>query len=325
MSNVVTIFGGSGFIGRYIASKMAKQGWRVRVAVRRPNEALFVRTYGDVGQVEPILANIRNDESVRAAIVGANVVINCVGILLEDSHQKFDTIHIDGAERIAKISSSEDVKRLIHISAIGANLESESKSARSKAAGEECVINAFPDAVILRPSIVFGAEDSFFNRFSSMSRFSPLLPLIGAETLFQPVYVGDVAQAALAASYGSVSGGIYELGGPDKETFRSLMKRMLLVVRRKNIIINTPIWIAKLIAFGFDVLQITTFGMFKNFIITRDQVKQLNVDNVVSDQYGSFEDFNIVPQSMAAILETYLYRYRPYGQYTSIHESADNS
>ena len=325
MSNLVTIFGGSGFIGRYIASKMAKQGWRVRVAVRRPNEALFVRTYGDVGQVEPILANIRDEESVRRAIESADVVINCVGILLEDRRQRFDTVHVLGAERIARLSSSEGVKHLIHLSAIGANIESESKSARSKGKGEECVLKAFPTAVILRPSIVFGAEDSFFNRFSSISRLSPFIPLVGAETIFQPVYVDDIAQAALIAARGSVPSGIYELGGPDKETFRVLMVRMLQVIRRKKIIINTPMPIAKMISFSLDALQIITFGMFKNVIITRDQVTQLIVDNVVTTDFGSFEDFKIRPKSMDAVLETYLYRYRPYGQYTSIHESADSN
>jgi NADH dehydrogenase len=325
MSNLVTIFGGSGFIGRYIASKMAKQGWRVKVAVRRPNEALFVRTYGDVGQVEPILANIRDEESVRRAIESADVVINCVGILLEDRRQRFDTVHVLGAERIARLSSSEGVKHLIHLSAIGANIESESKSARSKGKGEECVLKAFPTAVILRPSIVFGAEDSFFNRFSSMSRLSPFIPLVGAETIFQPVYVDDIAQAALIAARGSVPSGIYELGGPDKETFRVLMVRMLQVIRRKKIIINTPMPIAKMMSFSLDALQIITFGMFKNVIITRDQVTQLIVDNVVTTDFGSFEDFKIRPKSMDAVLETYLYRYRPYGQYTSIHESADSN
>jgi NADH dehydrogenase len=325
MSNLVTIFGGSGFIGRYIASKMAKQGWRVKVAVRRPNEALFVRTYGDVGQVEPILANIRDEESVRRAIESADVVINCVGILLEDRRQRFDTVHVLGAERIARLSSSEGVKHLIHLSAIGANIESESKSARSKGKGEECVLKAFPTAVILRPSIVFGAEDSFFNRFSSISRLSPFIPLVGAETIFQPVYVDDIAQAALIAARGSVPSGIYELGGPDKETFRVLMARMLQVIRRKNIVINTPMPIAKMMSFSFDALQIITFGMFKNVIITRDQVTQLMVDNVVTTDFGSFEDFKIRPKSMDAVLETYLYRYRPYGQYTSIHESADSN
>lgn len=325
MSNLVTIFGGSGFLGRYIASRMARQGWRVRVAVRRPNEALFTRTYGGVGQVEPVLANIRDEESTRKAIKGAKVVINCVGILLEDRRQKFQSVQVQGAERIARLSSIEGVERLVHISAIGANTNSESISARTKGEGESSVLKAFPTAVILRPSIVFGVEDGFFNRFAAMSRISPVLPLIGADTFFQPVYVDDVALAALSAALGEVPNGIYELGGPDIETFRKLIERMLKVVRRKKLIINQPMIAAKILSYNLDMLQIISFNIFKNFIVTRDQVKQLALDNIVTNNVGTFVDFEITPQSMDAILESYLYSYRPYGQYTSIHESAGDN
>jgi uncharacterized protein YbjT (DUF2867 family) len=325
MSNLVTIFGGSGFLGRYIASRMARQGWRVRVAVRRPNEALFTRTYGGVGQVEPVLANIRDEESTRKAIKGAKVVINCVGILLEDRRQKFQSVQVQGAERIARLSSIEGVERLVHISAIGANTKSESISARTKGEGESSVLKAFPTAVILRPSIVFGVEDGFFNRFAAMSRISPVLPLIGADTSFQPVYVDDVALAALSAALGEVPNGIYELGGPDIETFRKLIERMLKVVRRKKLIINQPMIAAKILSYNLDMLQIISFNIFKNFIVTRDQVKQLALDNIVTNNVGTFVDFEITPQSMDAILESYLYSYRPYGQYTSIHESAGDN
>ena len=325
MSNLVTIFGGSGFLGRYIASRMARQGWRVRVAVRRPNEALFTRTYGGVGQVEPVLANIRDEESTRKAIKGAKVVINCVGILLEDRRQKFQSVQVQGAERIARLSSIEGVERLVHISAIGANTNSESISARTKGEGESSVLKAFPTAVILRPSIVFGVEDGFFNRFAAMSRISPVLPLIGADTSFQPVYVDDVALAALSAALGEVPNGIYELGGPDIETFRKLIERMLKVVRRKKLIINQPMIAAKILSYNLDMLQIISFNIPKNFIVTRDQVKQLALDNIVTNNVGTFVDFEITPQSMDAILESYLYSYRPYGQYTSIHESAGDN
>ena len=325
MSNLVTIFGGSGFLGRYIASRMARQGWRVRVAVRRPNEALFTRTYGGVGQVEPVLANIRDEESTRKAIKGAKVVINCVGILLEDRRQKFQSVQVQGAERIARLSSIEGVERLVHISAIGANTNSESISARTKGEGESSVLKAFPTAVILRPSIVFGVEDGFFNRFAAMSRISPVLPLIGADTSFQPVYVDDVALAALSAALGEVPNGIYELGGPDIETLRKLIERMLKVVRRKKLIINQPMIAAKILSYNLDMLQIISFNIFKNFIVTRDQVKQLALDNIVTNNVGTFVDFEITPQSMDAILESYLYSYRPYGQYTSIHESAGDN
>ena len=325
MSNLVTIFGGSGFLGRYIASRMARQGWRVRVAVRRPNEALFARTYGGVGQVEPVLANIRDEKSTRKAIKGAKVVINCVGILLEDRRQKFQSVQVQGAERIARLSSIEGVERLVHISAIGANTNSESISARTKGEGEKSVLKAFPTAVILRPSIVFGVEDGFFNRFAAMSRISPVLPLIGADTSFQPVYVDDVALAASSAALGEVPNGIYELGGPDIETFRKLIERMLKVVRRKKLIINQPMIAAKILSYNLDMLQIISFNIFKNFIITRDQVKQLALDNIVTNNVGTFAEFGITPQSMDAILESYLYQYRPYGQYTSIHESAGDN
>ena len=325
MSNLVTIFGGSGFVGRYISSRMAQQGWRVRVAVRRPNEALFVRTYGKVGQVEPILANIRDEESTQIAIKGAEVVINCVGILLEDRRQKFKTVQVQGAERIARLSKNEGVKRLVHISAIGADINSESISARTKGEGEEAILKFFPNAVVLRPSIIFGIEDSFFNRFASMSRMSPFLPIVGASTSFQPVYVDDIATAASSAAMGRVPAGIYELGGPDKETFKMLMERMLKVIRRRKIIINQPIIIANILAYSLDLLQSISMNMFKNSIITRDQVRQLALDNVVTGNKGSFDDFGINPKSMDAILESYLYRYRPYGQYTSIHESAGDN
>ncbi|MEX2518401.1 MAG: complex I NDUFA9 subunit family protein, partial [Paracoccaceae bacterium] len=200
---IVTIFGGSGFVGRYVARRMAKRGWRVRVAVRRPNEAIFVRPYGDVGQVEPIQANIRDEASTRRAIDGARAVINCVGILVQDSRQKFAGVHDSGAERIARLSAECGVQRLIHISAIGGDAESGSEYARSKAAGESAVLAAFPGATILRPSIIFGREDDFFNRFAGMAKFSPVLPLVGAETRFQPVYVDDVAAAAARAAAGA--------------------------------------------------------------------------------------------------------------------------
>ena len=195
MSKLVTIFGGSGFVGRYVAQRMAKQGWRVRVAVRRPNEAIFVKPYGVVGQVEPIFCNIRDDDSVRAAMFGADAVVNCVGILEETGKNKFDAVQHEGAERIARIASEEGVQSLAHVSAIGADPESDSQYAKSKGLGEEAVRAAFPSAVILRPSIVFGPEDEFFNRFSAMARLSPVIPLFGAETKFQPVYVDDVAAA----------------------------------------------------------------------------------------------------------------------------------
>jgi uncharacterized protein YbjT (DUF2867 family) len=215
MSKLVTIFGGSGFVGRYVARRMAKEGWRVRVAVRRPNEAIFVRPYGTVGQVEPILANIRDDDSVRAAIHGADAVVNCVGILAESGKNTFGLVQHHGAARVARMAAEEGVGTLVHVSAIGADEDSESDYANSKALGEAAVLEAFPRAVILRPSIVFGPEDEFFNRFAQMTRFGPILPVVGADTRFQPVYVDDVAKAAVMGVAGQAAPGIYELGGPE--------------------------------------------------------------------------------------------------------------
>ena len=211
MTKLVTIFGGSGFIGRYIARRMAKQGWRVRVAVRRPNEALFVKTYGVVGQVEPILCNIRDDASVREALNGATAAVNCVGILIEDKKNTFAAVQQSGAEIIGRISKELGLKSLVHISAIGADENSSSIYSSTKAKGENAIFSNFPNAVVLRPSIVFGQEDQFFNRFAKMATMAPILPLIGATTKFQPVFVDDVAKAAEAALMGSVQKGIYEL------------------------------------------------------------------------------------------------------------------
>lgn len=320
---LVTIFGGSGFVGRYVARRMAKAGWRVRVAVRRPNEALFVRTYGVVGQVEPVQANIRDDASTRAAIRGADVVVNCVGILFEDSRQRFDAVQTEGAERIARMAAEEGVERFVHLSAIGADADSDSDYARTKAEGEAAVLAAIPYATILRPSIIFGQEDQFFNRFAEMTRFSPFIPLFGADTKFQPVYVDDVAAAAEASIHLGRSG-IYELGGPDVATFRELMEAMLEIIRRKRVILGLPSFIGGIMGSIFDFGQAVSFGLIPNRIVTADQVRQLSKDNVVTGDHQGFEAFGLTPQSMDGILESYLYSHRPYGQYTELTESARN-
>ena len=324
MSQLVTIFGGSGFVGRYVARRMAKEGWRVRVAVRRPNEALFVKPYGTPGQVEPLACNIRDDASVRAMIRGADAVVNCVGILNRSGKNTFDTVQAEGAGRIARIATQEGVGRLVHISAIGADSQSDSAYARSKAEGESAVLAAFPNAVILRPSIIFGTEDGFFNRFASMARMGPILPVVGANTRFQPVYVDDVAQAAVKGVLGEAAPGNYELGGPEVDTFRGLMHRMLTVIRRRRAVINVPFWIASIMGFAFDALQAVTLGLIENRMITRDQVRNLRRDNVVSSEAKGFADLGIQPTAMEAVLPDYLWRFRPSGQFTAIKESAKN-
>ncbi len=226
MSKLVTIYGGSGFVGRYIARRMAKAGWRVRVAVRRPNEAIFVKPYGVVGQVEPVLCNVRDDDSVARVMTGADAVVNCVGILAEAGKNRFDAVQAEGATRIARLAAAQGIGKMVHISAIGADEGSDSDYARTKALGEAGVLEHMPQAVILRPSIVFGPEDQFFNRFAALTKFGPLLPVVGADTKFQPVYVDDVAQAAEKALTGTVAPGVYALGGPDVASFRELMEEM---------------------------------------------------------------------------------------------------
>jgi uncharacterized protein YbjT (DUF2867 family) len=322
MTKLVTIIGGSGFLGRYIARLMAKEGWRVRVAVRRPNEALFVRPYGAVGQVEPVQCNIRDEASLQAVIRGADAVVNCVGILNRTGKNTFDAVQADGAGRVARIAAAEGVAHLVHISAIGADAGSDSVYSQTKAKGEAAVLEAFPNAMILRPSIMFGNEDGFFNRFAAMARFGPVLPVVGANTRFQPVFVDDVALAAVKGVLGAT--GTYELGGPEVETFRALMGRMLRVIQRRRLVLNMPFFVAGIMGGAFDFLQWITGGLFHNGLITRDQVANLRRDNVVAPGAKTFADLGITPTAMEAVLPEYLWRYRPSGQYAAIKDSAKN-
>lgn len=324
MTKLVTIYGGSGFVGRYIALRMAKLGWRVRVAVRRPNDAIFVKPFGVVGQVEPVLCNIRDDASVATVMQGADAVVNCVGVLAERGKNSFDAVQHEGAARVARLAAQSGVGSLVQISAIGADPEASSEYGRTKALGEAAVLEHFPNAVILRPSIIFGREDEFFNRFAAMSRFGPVLPVIGGDTKFQPVYVDDVARAAALGVQGEAAPGIYELGGPDVATFRALLQKMLTVIRRRRLILNIPFFFAKIIAWGFDLLEKVTLGLIPNPVATGDQVKNLAHDNVVSDDAKGFADLGIEPVDMDAVLPDYLWPFRQSGQYTAIKESARN-
>ncbi len=323
MSKLVTIFGGSGFVGRHIARRMAKEGWLVRVAVRRPNEAMFVKPYGSVGQVEPVFCNIRDDASVQAVMQGSDAVVNCVGILSDRGKNTFDAVQHEGAERIARIAAAEGVANMVHISAIGADKDSDSQYAQSKALGEEGVLQHMPNAMILRPSVIFGQDDEFFNRFASMSRLGPVLPLVGGETKFQPVYVDDVAQAAVKGIKGEASG-TYELGGPEVDSLRGWVSEMLKVIHRRKLIANLPFFVGGLMAFGFGLLQALTFGLFHNSVITKDQLKLLKKDNVVSDDAQGFDALGIKPLAPEAIMADYLWRFRPSGQYDAIKDSARN-
>lgn len=324
MSKLVTIFGGAGFVGRYIARRMAKEGWRVRVAVRRPNEALHVKPYGVPGQVEPVFCNIRDDASVRAVTRGADAVVNCVGTFDRIGKNNFQAVQAEAPGRIARIAAEEGVATLVHISAIGADANAPSIYGQSKAAGEEAVKAAFPGAVILRPSVIFGVEDQFFNRFGGMAALSPLLPVAKADTLFQPVFVDDVAQAAVKGILGQAAPGTYELGGPEVASFRNLMKKMLGVIQRRRMVLNVPTPVMKVMAFVFDMVEAVTLGLISNKMITRDQLASLGVDNVVSPGARGLSDLGLTPTAMDAVLPEYLWRFRPSGQYAAIKASAKN-
>jgi len=321
--SLVTVFGGSGFVGRYVVRRLAKRGFRVRVAVRRPDEAGFVRTYGDVGQVEPIFCNIRDDASVRAALRGAEACVNCVGTFDATGRNAVGAVNAEGPGRIARIALEQGVRRMVHISAIGADAASASGYARTKAEGEAAVLASMPGAVILRPSVVFGAEDAFFNRFAAMAGRSPAIPLVGAATRFQPVFVDDVAEAAVRGVAGEAAPGTYELGGPETLTFRELMTMMLGEIRRRRLVIGLPFWAGRMIATVSGWGKTLTGGLAPQ-PISLDQVESLRVDNVVAPGARGFEELGIVPTAMGTVLPEYLWRFRPSGQYAAIKESARN-
>lgn len=320
---IATVFGGAGFLGRYIVKRLADQGWRVRVACRRPHEAGFVRPYGFVGQVEPIQCNLRYPESVAAVLMGADAVVNCVGILNSVGDNDFEAVQEDGAETIARLAADEGITRAVHISAIGADASSGSAYARTKAAGEAAMQKYLPDVVILRPSILFGSEDEFFNKFAGMARMFPLLPVVAGETKFQPVFVDDVAAAAANAITQGAEPSVYELGGPEVKSFKALMELMLDTIMIKRPVVNLPLPIAKLQAGIFDTFQTLSFGLWENTLVTRDQVKLLTSgDNIVAADARGLADLGVSPTALDAVLESYLYRFRPEGQYTEMTRSA---
>lgn len=309
---VATVIGGSGFLGRYIVQRLAKQGWRVKVAVRRPDKATFVRMYGGVGQVEPVQVNIRYPESLHSALAKSNAVINCVGLLAASGKQTFDAVQVDGARAAAQIARGVGAHTFVQVSAIGADANSEAAYARTKAEGEQAVLQEFPDATIIRPSIIFGAEDEFFNRFAQMAKFSPVIPVIGADTRFQPVYVDDVAHAVEKITCDGHRGeklpySIYETGGADIYTFREMMQIMLRTIYRKRAIVDIPMPIAR--------IQAQALQHLPGAPLTPDQVIMLAKDNIVSDGYGTLTDLDIVPRFLESVLPEYLVRYRPHGQF----------
>ena len=312
--SMVTVFGGSGFLGRHLVQRLAATGARVTVAVRNPESALFLKPMGDVGQITPVGADVRDGPAVAAAVQGADWVVNLVGVLYETRRQSFSAIHAQGAERIAKAAKAAGAKRLVHVSAIGANRHSSAAYARSKAAGGAAVAAAYPAATILRPSIIFGPEDDFFNRFAAMARVSVALPLFGGgETRFQPVYVGDVAAAVVKAlTDEGTAGTTYELGGPRVYSFRQLMTLMLAEIGRKRILLPLPFFVADAMGAVLQSLPLP-FGMAPP--LTGDQAKLLRYDNVVSGDAPGLADLGIAPTACEIILPTYLDRFRRHGRF----------
>lgn len=314
---LVTIFGGSGFVGRHTVRAMAREGWRVRAAVRRPDLAGHLQPMGNVGQIHAVQANVRYPESVRAAVEGADAVVNLVAVLAPTGRQTFDALHVNGAAAVARAAADAGVERFVHMSALGADPKSESQYAKTKAQGEKAVRDARSDAVILRPSIIFGPEDEFFNRFASMASLAGFIPLIGGgRTRYQPVFVGDVAEAIKNACGGSgLPGTVYEIGGPEVCTFRQLMNRTREWSGQGRGYFHMPFWLAKLAALATWPLP--------NSIrpLTLDQVKLLQHDNVVTPD--AFEEGRTIaglgveaPQSISAIVPNYLEMYRPRGQFS---------
>jgi uncharacterized protein YbjT (DUF2867 family) len=312
LETLVTVFGGSGFLGRHVVRALANSGYRIRVAVRRPELTGHLRPMGKVGQIHAVQANLRYPQSIAAALRDAAIAVNLVGILFERGRQRFEAIQAAGAEAVALAAQSAGA-RLVHVSAIGADPNSPSRYARSKAEGERRVLAAAPETTVMRPSIMFGPEDDFFNRFAALARIAPALPLPGGGlTRFQPVFAGDVAAAiALAVDGGTKPGAIYESGGPDVHTFRELMQSVLTTIERRRLLLPVPFALLKLQA-GFA-------QFLPKPPITPDQVEMLKVDNIVSDaarrEGRTLEALGIIPETIEAIVPTYLWRFRKTGQF----------
>ena len=311
---LITIYGGSGFIGRHVVRAIARTGARMRIAVRRPELAGFLQPLGSVGQINAVQANVRYPPSLLAAAEDADAVVNLVGILFPSGKQTFKSVMDEGAGHVAEAARQAGARTLVHVSAIGASATAPSIYARSKAAGEQAVKAVFPDAVILRPSIVFGPEDDFFNRFAALARMSPALPLIGGgKTKIQPVFAGDVAKAVIAALTGKTEADApYELGGPEVLTMKEIMQRVLAYTMRKRLLISDPFWLAK--------LQGAFLQMLPTPMLTVDQVRMLETDNVVSDEATragrTLEGVGIEPIAVASVVPDYLEQFRPRGQFS---------
>jgi uncharacterized protein YbjT (DUF2867 family) len=321
-NRLATVFGGSGFLGRAIVRALVHQGWRIRVAVRRPDLAMFLKPMGGVGQIEPVQANLRFPHSIAAAIEGAIAVVNATGVAAESGAQTFTAVHVEGAAALARAARDARVSSYVHISGIGADPNSASPYVASKGLGEKVTREAFPEAVVLRPSVVFGPEDGFFNRFGALACHFPALPLLGGgETRLQPVYVGDIGQAVAAALSGAAKPGVvYELGGPNIMTLREAAQLTLNAIDRRRLLVGLPLGPSRWVAASTQFASKATFGLFPKLLTTtRDQVDLLASDNVVSAEAEAegrvLRSLGVVPQAAEAIIPSYLARFRQTGQY----------
>ncbi|MGB6229821.1 MAG: complex I NDUFA9 subunit family protein [Litorimonas sp.] len=319
-NGLVTVFGGSGFVGRHVVRALVRDGWRVRVAVRRPHLAPELRVGGMVGQVQLVQANLRFPESVDRALDGADACVNLVALLFEAGRQTFESVHVGGAETIASACAARGIVNLAHVSAIGADVEAGSEYSRTKGEGERRIREHVPTADILRPSIIFGEGDGFFNRFASMARFAPALPLIGGgETKFQPAYVADVADAVAAVLLKGTSGATYELAGPTTYSFAELMRFTLATIDRRRFLAPVPWFAAQPMGFFGEIAGSLPFV---EPFLTRDQVETLKVDNIASGDHPGFETLDIMPSTIEAIVPDYLERFRRYGQFHEVRSPA---
>ena len=314
---LVTVFGGSGFVGRHIVRCLASRGARIRVAVRDPEAGMFLKSMGEVGQIELMQANLRDDASVAAAVAGVDAVVVSVGLLYESGKQTFNAIHVDGMARVAQAAQAAGVSKLVQISAIGADVNSESRYGRTKAEGEQALRDAFPDAVILRPSIIFGPEDGFFNQFGAIAALSPVLPIFAGDlfdrdgTRFQPVYVGDVAQAVFACLDGTgAAGQSYDLGGPQVYTWRELMEMVTRITERRRVLMPVLLNLAAVMAFFLEFWPAP--------LLTRDQLRQLANDNVAAEGAAGLAELGVAPTPAGSILPSYLARYRSPGKHSGL-------
>jgi uncharacterized protein YbjT (DUF2867 family) len=321
-NRLATVFGGSGFLGRAIVRALVHQGWRIRVAVRRPDLAMFLKPMGGVGQIEPVQANLRFPHSIAAAIEGAIAVVNATGVAAESGAQTFTAVHVEGAAALARAARDARVSSYVHISGIGADPNSASPYVASKGLGEKVTREAFPEAVVLRPSVVFGPEDGFFNRFGALACHFPALPLLGGgDTRLQPVYVGDIGQAVSAALSGAAKPVVvYELGGPNIMTLREAAQLTLNAIDRRRLLVGLPLGPSRWVAASTQFASKATFGLFPKLLTTtRDQVDLLASDNVVSAEAEAegrvLRSLGVVPQAAEAIIPSYLARFRQTGQY----------